>query len=115
MTKYQQTFQTMLEENKQLFSEFISIHQKYLLSPRENQGEFNRVGARTISVIKQYENRLCGKSEKGIYANFSGKLAEKFWDLVRKKFPKIDFVGVKVIKTSVRKPKTFEFKKISFS
>lgn len=104
----------MLEENEKLFNQFTTIHQKYLLSPAENQLEFNQIGAQVIIIIKQYENKLCGKSEKGIYANFSAKLSEKFWGLIRQKFPKIDFVGVKVIKSSPSKT-DFEFKKISFS
>jgi hypothetical protein len=35
---------------------------------------------------------------RGIYSVYSDKLSQKFWDLVREDFPKIDMVGVKIKK-----------------
>ena len=114
MTKYRKYFKQMLEENKKLFKDFESIHNRYVLEPQKYQEEFNQVGQPVVEVIKEYENRLCGHSEKGIYGKFSSSLAEKFWDLIRRKYPKIDFVGIKVIRPANNKHQEtfFEIKKI---
>lgn len=84
----------MIDENKALFDEFFAVHEKYLLDPKTAQPDFNRVGALVQDVIHDYERRLCGKTESGMYSKFSGNLSEKFWDIIRKDFPKIDFIGV---------------------
>ena len=114
MTKYQKYFNQMLEDNKKLFKDFESVHNHYVLEPQKYQEEFNQVGQPVVEVIKEYENRLCGHSEKGIYGKFSSSLAEKFWDLIRRKYPKIDFVGIKVIRPANNKHQEtfFEIKKI---
>lgn len=86
----------MLLENKSAFAQFEQIHHLYALQPEKYQLEFNQAGKPIMEICKDYENRLCRFSEKGSYAKFSTKLAEKFWEQVRKKYPKIDFVGVKL-------------------
>lgn len=110
----------MLEENEALFADFEQIHARYDLDPQVWQEKFNGVGEPIIELIKKYENKLCRHSEKGQYANFSAGLAEKFWELARKEFPKIDFVGVKISlpqKSPPTAPRTqtvdFEIRKIS--
>ena len=114
MTKYQKYFNQMLEDNKKLFSDFESIHNRYVLEPQKYQEEFNQAGQPVIKVIKEYENRLCGHSEKGIYGKFSTSLAEKYWNLIRQKYSKIDFVGIKIIRPANNKHQktVFEIKKI---
>lgn len=94
MTKSQQYFQDMLEYNKELFDEFKEIHDKYALDD-SLQKEFNEVGEKVMTVIRKYENLLCGKSESGRYGKFSDKTADTFWKYIRGAFPKIDFVGIK--------------------
>ena len=96
MTKYQEIFNKMLEQNKELFEQFSKLHDEYALNSEELQDRFNQLGAEVQGVIKTYEDRLCGHSEGSGYAAYSGQLAEKFQGLVRKKYPKIDFVGVKI-------------------
>ncbi len=95
MTKHQQYIQDMLEEHKDLFGEFKTIHDKYLLEPEKWQKELNKKGEGVLQIIRRYENMLCSTSEGGKYGKFSSKLADKFWESVRSYFPKIDFVGIK--------------------
>jgi hypothetical protein len=89
-------YQQMLAENPQLFATFGTIHNKYVLEPNKYQTEFNQVGQPVVDVITEYENKLCKTSEKGQYAKYSHTLADKFHDLVRADFPKIDDVGIEV-------------------
>lgn len=93
MTKSEEFFQRMLQLNSSQFALFSEIHEKYQLDPETNQKEYNRIGADTMDIIRDWENRLCGKSESTQYGKFSSSLADKFWSLVRTKFPKIDYVG----------------------
>lgn len=104
----------MLEENKELFDSFKRIHDNYALNPQAWQEKFNHEGRKILEVIRVYERKLCSHSEKGIYAKFSGNLAEKFKEETRLHFPKIDFVGIKIVR-SKQKPDPFDnFKKIRF-
>lgn len=93
MRQYQIIYQTMIDEHKGLFASFFKIHDAYVLNPTKNQPEFNRIGREVQDVIRDYERKLCGRTESGEYSKFSGGLSEKFWGLVREDFPKIDFVG----------------------
>ncbi|HBL52451.1 MAG: hypothetical protein A3D24_03490 [Candidatus Blackburnbacteria bacterium RIFCSPHIGHO2_02_FULL_39_13] len=86
----------MLEQNKGLFDEFRKIHNKYELDPEKYQDEFNLVGQAINDLIRKYENKVCGKSERSVYSKFSSSLADKFRAEVRKVFPKIDFIGIRI-------------------
>ena len=94
MTKYQKYFQQMLERNEQLFREFKTIHDHYVTDPSKWQEEFNARGEKVLAVLREWENRLCAHSERGQYGKFSSNLADKFWQVVRSYYPKIDFVGI---------------------
>jgi len=96
MRQYQIVYQTMIDEHKKLFDEFFVIHEKYAQNSREYQKEFNSIGENIRTVIHDYERKLCGKTEGGIYSKFSQNLSEKFWDVIRKDFPKIDYIGVTI-------------------
>lgn len=98
MTKYQEYFQKMLEENKELFEKFAPVHDGFVADATKWQGEFNKMGSEVIDVIRDYESRLCNQSEASQYGKFSSKLSDKFWDLVRKKLLQFDYVGVKISK-----------------
>ncbi len=93
MTKSQQMFEDMMTYNKDIFDQFKEIHDNYALDPEKCKDEFNEKGQEILRIIRKYENMLCGKSESGMYGKFSSKLADKFWEPIRKLFPKIDFVG----------------------
>lgn len=93
MTKYQQYFQDMMEYHKELMSDFKKVHDNFALDPEKWRDEFNEKGQEVLPIIRRCENNLCGKSESGKYGKFSSKLADKFWELIRKQFPKIDLIG----------------------
>ena len=95
MRQYQVTYETMIDENKKLFDEFFRIHEEYVKNPNIVQEKFNFVGRQIQDVIHDYERRLCGKTEGGQYSKFSTNLSEKFWEIIRKDFPKIDYIGVR--------------------
>lgn len=94
MTKYQQYFQDMLKQNKQLFDQFQIIHDKFAIDPKNYKSEFDNLGRQVQDVLRRTENRLCGHSEGSGYSKFSANLAEKFHQEVKKQFPKIDQIGM---------------------
>lgn len=93
MQKYQIYYQEMIDQNKYLFFRFMDLHEKYSANQEKYQNEFNDLGKEVIEVIRQWEQKLCRKSEGGGFAKFSGNLADKFWGLIRSEFKYIDFVG----------------------
>ncbi len=94
MRQYQVIYEKMIDDNKALFDKFFAVHEKYIQNPHAEQTEFNAIGRQIQDVIHDYERRLCGKTEGGQYSKFSTKLSEKFWEIIRKDFPKIDYIGV---------------------
>ena len=105
MTKHKQYAQRMLKINKSLFSSFKKLHDKYEQNPDKWQEKFNTEGEKVLQIIREYENKLCSQSEKGGYSKFTPKLAEKFQSEIKKQFPLIDHIGLKV--------KIFTLKKIN--
>jgi len=95
MPKHELYYQKMIDENLKLFGQFQDVHDKYVLDPQLWQIQYNEIGGKVVSLIRDWERRLCHHSEKGQYGKYSANLADKFWNLVRKDFPKIDFVGIK--------------------
>ncbi len=85
----------MLTENRELFDNFKQVHDAFVLAPEPNKARFNQIGSEVLDVIRHYERVLCGKTESGQYGKFSSNLSQKFWDEIRKLYPKIDFVGIK--------------------
>lgn len=66
----------MLEDNRQLFDSFKKLHDTYSLNPQPHQREFNAQGEKVLQIIREYENRLCTDTERGVYSKFSGQLAD---------------------------------------
>lgn len=95
MKLYQKLFQEMITTHEKLFAQFKDIHDQYAQNPEKVKKEFNELGEQVLEVIRKYENRLVGSTERSSYSKFSTKLSEKFWEGVRQLFPKIDFVGIK--------------------
>ncbi len=95
MTKYQQTFQEMVDYHPDLFSAFKKAHDLYVTDAKKYQAQFNELGQEVLEIIRKYENILCNTSESGRYGKFSSNLSDKFWTVIRAQFPKIDFVGMK--------------------
>lgn len=95
MTKYKEMVERMMSEQKELFDNFSDIHREYMLNPKEWQKLFNQYGGEVMDIIRDYDRKLCAQMGKGQFSKFTEQLSEKFWQEVRKIFPKIDFVGVK--------------------
>lgn len=96
--KFKQYFNQMFEENRELFMRFKLIHDDYVQNRSKHMESFNKEGAKVVAIITDWENKLCGHMEKGSNAVFSSKLAEKFRLEIKKYYPYIDFVGVKIKK-----------------
>lgn len=90
----------MLEDHQQLFEKFEQIHANYAMDQKNWQRRFNSLGRKVVDIANDYENRLCASTEKGQFSKFSMALGEKFRALVKKKFPLIDSVGIRVTKGS---------------
>ncbi len=94
MTKSQEYFQDMMENHKEIFNKFQTIHDKYLSDPKKFQAEFNEKGEEIMTIIRRYETLLCGKAESSRFGKFSSKTAETFWKYIKAKFPQIEAVGL---------------------
>jgi hypothetical protein len=95
MREFQKAFQTMVEENQDLFDTFTAVHDAYVLNPEMNKEKFNSVGGEVVEIIRDHERKLCSQMGKGQFSKFTHTLSDKFWGEVRKKYAKIDFVGVR--------------------
>ena len=117
MRKYQEYYKRMINANKEAFDNFRLIHDKYILDPEKYQENLNVEGEKIMTIVRDWENKLCMQSEKGGYGVFTSKLSEKFMNEVRNDYPKIDSVGI-IIKDQNNKDKTqnpFSLKKINLS
>lgn len=107
--RFKEVYQQMLDNNKKEFEEFRKLHDEYALNPDAMQDRFNQEGKKIQEVIRKYEDILCGHSERSGFSSYTASLAEKFNDEIRKHFPKIDYIGVKIVK----KAASFEIRKIN--
>jgi hypothetical protein len=96
MTKYKKYLEEMIEIHSELFEEFKKAHDNFLADPKEWQAEFDEKGKKVWEIINEWEKRLCNQMESGKNSVFSGGLSEKFRDELRKRYPKIEMVGVKI-------------------
>jgi len=112
MTKFRDYFEKMLVENTKIFEEFRKIHLDYSIDRATNQDKFNDIGEKAVEIIREWDNRLCKNTERGMYSKFSANLSDKFWEEVRGHFPLIDRVGLKVDKPKNITDK-FNLKKIN--
>jgi len=94
MTKFKKVFSQMLVDNKVKFDEFKIVQDQFILDKNKWRKKFNELGTEVQDIIRKYENELCGRSEGAGFANFTSKLAEKFWIEVRALFSEIDEIGV---------------------
>ncbi len=110
--KYKEYIKKMLDDNQEVFEQFQSLHNKYEQNQEIYQEKFNVEGERILEIVREYESRLCANTERGVYNKYSSGLAEKFQIEVRKHFPFIDHVGLKVQQNPHEKPNNFILKKI---
>ena len=101
--KYVEYYQRMINVNKEIFENFKKVHDEYGLNPEKHQDKLNAHGEKIMLIIQEWENKLCMQSEKGGYGIFTTKLADKFRNEVRKSFPNIDCVGIKIDKFKLKK------------
>jgi len=92
--KYKHYYRLMRDKNSELFAKFKLIHDGFAQEPSKWYERFHTVGRDVLDVIRDWERRLCYGSEKGQYAKYSAKLADKFWAEVRHDFRLIDQVGL---------------------
>lgn len=97
----------MLDLNKKLFDDFRALHDKYALNEERWQNEFNREGEKILTVVREWENKLCRQSEKAGYGSYTSSLSEKFRSELKKQFSLIDNIGL-----IIRKKPVFTIKKI---
>lgn len=103
MTKYREYFERMITNEKKAFDKFTKLHMQYSLDQDGLQDKFNEEGAKIMTIIRQWEQKLCSSSEKAGYGGYTTNLSEKFWQEIRKSYPLIDYVGVKVDKFKISK------------
>ena len=94
MTKYQQFFQDMLNQNEELFDKFRKVHDLYAINPKAHQKQFDEIGRDVQDIIRRYENRLCAQTEGSGNGKYSTNLSEKFQSEVKSVFPKINSIGL---------------------
>ena len=100
--KYQIYYQKMIDEHRSLFDRFAKIHQLFEKDQNQHATAFHEVGREVLDVIRDYDRRLCAAMGRGVYSIYSDKLSQKFWDLVRADFSKIDLVGVKIKRVNIK-------------
>lgn len=93
--KHQKYFQDMIETHKALFDEFKAAHEAFVSDSENNKSQFNEVGNKILPIIRQYERMLTSEMSGSQYGRFSNNLSDKFWETIRRTYPKIDFIGVK--------------------
>lgn len=111
MTKYREYFERMITSEKEKFDSFTKLHMRYSLEQEKMQDEFNREGAIIMTIIREWEGKLCSTSEKAGYGGYTTNLSEKFWQEIRKSYPLIDYVGV-IVKKQKEVPQ-FKINKIN--
>ena len=108
-TKYQEYFNLMIKNNKEAFLAFNKLYSKYTKDQDSLQDVYNVEGKKIMEIIHEWENKLCARTEKAGFGNYSTNLSEKFWAEVRKTYPLIDYIGV-----INKKEPVFAIKKIKF-
>lgn len=93
-TKYQIYYDRAKQQNEKLFTEFKEVHDLYVFNPSKWEKDFNAKGLPVLDILRATERQLCAGMERGGYGAYSSKLAEKFWQVVKKDYSQIDFVGV---------------------
>jgi len=93
--KYKQYIQEMSELHEELFQQFDQVHQGYLTDRKAWSARFHQVGGQVVEIMRDWEHRLCSGMERGSNAVYSVKLADKYWAEIKKRYSRIEMVGVK--------------------
>ena len=93
----------MISENKDIFDDFKTVHDKYILDEDKWQDELNIKGKKVQDLVREYEDRLCRNTERGMYSSYSAGLSEKFQGEVRRLFPMFDHIGITIEEFAINK------------
>ncbi len=93
--KYKKYYQLMSEQNVALFDTFQVIHDGFVVDPDQWSDKFHTFGRDVVDVMRFWERKLCAGMERGVHAQYSNRVAEKFWEEIKKRFSQIELVGVK--------------------
>lgn len=85
----------MTEQNAKLFDTFQVIHDGFVTDEATWSDKFHTVGRDVVDVMRFWERKLCSGMERGVNAQYSNRVAEKFWEEIKKRFSQIELVGVK--------------------
>jgi hypothetical protein len=96
MTLYKKLISEMYAAHEAEMKAFDLTHEAYQTDQKKLQDEYNQIGMPIKEIMHSYEKQLCGKSERSGMGVYSSKLADKFWAEIKKRYPLIDFVGVKI-------------------
>lgn len=88
--KYKKLFDEMYDLNKALFDEYEAMLGKYDKDKKAYASSAVDLQNKLLRLLKKTEDRLCMRSETTGHANYSLALAEKFWEVVRARVPRID-------------------------
>lgn len=99
MVKYKAYIKNLIEKEKDLFENFKKAHFDY--EQGKNADQFHKIGSEVVKKLKQTEDKLCLQTETGQYNKYSNQLSEKFWEEVRRLYPKIDEVKVATVSAGV--------------
>ena len=99
--KYKQYYDLMVRNNQKDLDKFKKIHDQYQTDPQMYSAIFHKAGRNILDIMRSYERKLCAGMERSNNGAYSDKLAEKFWQEIRKEFPLIDQVGVKIRQVKV--------------
>lgn len=94
-TKYQEFYQLMYEENKELFDYFSALCENYERDPEIYKERFDEEGKKVMRIMQDWDRKLCKKMDRTGKGNYSTAVSQKFWDVIKKKYPRILEVGVK--------------------
>jgi hypothetical protein len=88
--KYKKLFDEVYSLNKSLFEEYLAVLENYDRDKASYASLAVDLQNKLLRLLKKTEDRLCMRSETTGHANYSLALAEKFWEEVRAKVPRID-------------------------
>ena len=94
--KFKKYFDEMFKENQEKMMKFMILNQDYRSNKVKFSEDFNQQGQEIKNIVEDSLDRLCKQMEKGQYANYSNKLADKFLEEVTKYFPYYHEIGVNV-------------------
>ncbi|MDD3647450.1 MAG: hypothetical protein PHS44_03035 [Candidatus Dojkabacteria bacterium] len=94
--KYKRIFEEIWDSNKELFQEFFMLNNDYAdpANRTKLENKFQEIGGKVKNLLVDGENELCRAMENTDNRVYSSKVADKYWDEVRKYFKFIDLVGV---------------------